>query len=539
MYMYKIVKKILTSSEYAYVLFDKLENKVLWANTSAIHSFADADGNIDLISMFSLCDLKMPQRAKMQMEMEGSAHFYDIIILDTAQNKRMCDIEIGYVSIEHEHLYIRIKIKVDKNLETIKYFVEHASRPVFLLNNDESFSMYYANSHFYQCIGISEFEFKKRFNNSFISFILSTKSNVLLENIISQLKNKQRCNMNVDLSMNGVKKWRCLDVNILEELDEMSNPINKFYGMIFNVDGFVADIEHVNQQRKYFEALQELSDDILFSIHIENKTLSHKGDKAEAFGLCETVENFPESIIESGSIHPTDVYEYYEYAKNMMKGNGGSHRARIKLADQSYQWFQIDSSILYDTQEKPVEVLGRLKNIHKQEEFRNRATLDLLTNTMNKISFQEKVDYVLRNASSKDRHAMLFLDIDDFKYVNDTFGHLFGDYLISQFGDRLSKHLNKHDLVGRVGGDEFILFIYDVSDNASLLDFAKDILNDLQKEFDNGQYKHRIKSSMGISIYGIDGYNFEELYKTADLALYESKRLGKDMATIYHEINKK
>jgi diguanylate cyclase (GGDEF)-like protein/PAS domain S-box-containing protein len=167
----------------------------------------------------------------------------------------------------------------------------------------------------------------------------------------------------------------------------------------------------------------------------------------------------------------------------------------------------------------------------KQEEQRLQflATHDPLTELPNRILFQDRLNQSLARAQRNRRLVgVLFIDLDGFKSINDTFGHVKGDRLLQVVGKRLVRSVRHSDTVARVGGDEFTGLLEDLTNVQSAAAVAKKILESFQKPFlVNGQ-GIPISVSIGISIYPIDGGTSEILLRKADVALYRAKARGKN-----------
>lgn len=169
-----------------------------------------------------------------------------------------------------------------------------------------------------------------------------------------------------------------------------------------------------------------------------------------------------------------------------------------------------------------------------------KAHFDLLTGILNKRSYEEYVENVMKNAGKSEKYALILIDVDNFKGVNDTLGHEYGDKVLANIGDILRSIFRKEDFKGRIGGDEFSVFLNlsSVSDD-EYIGFTKKKCEQLCNAFhnnytgDDGNYK--ISASIGVAFYNINGNTFSELYKYADKALYNSKHKGKDTYTIYTE----
>jgi diguanylate cyclase (GGDEF)-like protein len=157
------------------------------------------------------------------------------------------------------------------------------------------------------------------------------------------------------------------------------------------------------------------------------------------------------------------------------------------------------------------------------------ATHDSLTGLPNRTLFTDH--YVLALAGAKRHHkkiALMVLDIDHFKDVNDSLGHYNGDQLLKEFGNRLWSVVRKTDTVSRLGGDEFALLLTEVAETESIPGVAQKILERARKPFILNDHEVRITASMGISNYPDHGDDIETLMKYADRAMYQAKENGRD-----------
>ncbi|MBQ8960193.1 MAG: GGDEF domain-containing protein [Ruminococcus sp.] len=167
-----------------------------------------------------------------------------------------------------------------------------------------------------------------------------------------------------------------------------------------------------------------------------------------------------------------------------------------------------------------------------------KAHSDQLTGILNKQSFEDYAQQRIETSLSIEKHAVIILDIDNFKGVNDTLGHAYGDKVLAKTGSTLRAIFSTDDLLGRIGGDEFcVLLNTSPEEGVPYIDYVKEKCEELCSVFrtnytgDNGDYK--ISASVGVSLFPEHGSSYSELYKCADLALYRSKGAGKDTFTIF------
>ena len=169
-----------------------------------------------------------------------------------------------------------------------------------------------------------------------------------------------------------------------------------------------------------------------------------------------------------------------------------------------------------------------------------KAHIDQLTGILNKKSFEDHTSGRLAAALTIEQHALILLDVDNFKGVNDTLGHAYGDQVLAKIGSILRAEFSAEDYLGRIGGDEFCIFMNTVpEDRDSYEAFVRSKCESLCAAFrsnytgEDGTYK--VSASIGAAVFGKDGADFETLYAAADRALYSSKKRGKDTYTFAGE----
>jgi len=163
-----------------------------------------------------------------------------------------------------------------------------------------------------------------------------------------------------------------------------------------------------------------------------------------------------------------------------------------------------------------------------------KATYDQLTGLYNRVFFIS--EFALSKARA-DRHksklAIMFIDLDGFKDINDSLGHEIGDEVLKEVANRIKKHVRESDIVARFGGDEFLILLDDVKNVQKISDIAEVILKEIKKPIVINDIENRVSASIGISIYPDDGEDVQTLIKNADMSMYKSKNAGKDRITFY------
>ncbi len=164
-----------------------------------------------------------------------------------------------------------------------------------------------------------------------------------------------------------------------------------------------------------------------------------------------------------------------------------------------------------------------------EEELRKLANYDSLTQLPNRTLFMERLRQAVSGKRSKHiMFAVLFIDLDNFKYVNDTFGHDIGDELLVEVSKRMVELKRPEDVVARLGGDEFTMLIDDLPESHYVARICERILREMKAPFLLGEHELIVTPSIGISLFPEDGNTITELMKNADLAMYDAKRSGKN-----------
>lgn len=203
-------------------------------------------------------------------------------------------------------------------------------------------------------------------------------------------------------------------------------------------------------------------------------------------------------------------------------------QAELKLS-QSLQELEETNKQLRAAQQELREQYDRL--LEKQRSIHRLAYVDTLSNLPNRESLLESMEHYLQHSSG--RAALLYVDADNFKYINDTLGHKFGDLLIQKISERLQSVIRKGDILSRFGGDEFVVFIKDIKCEREVFYLAEGIMDAFKRSFLIGDSNLYISLSIGISFYPEDGQTTEEVLKNADMAMYRAKQDGKDTYAVY------
>jgi len=241
-------------------------------------------------------------------------------------------------------------------------------------------------------------------------------------------------------------------------------------------------------------------------------------------------------------IHPDDYENVLAQINDHLQGNTSNYSSeyRIKHRDGTYLWMHDRGKVIrWDGNGKPLRMIGTCSDITSrkklEEKIKELAYRDPLTNLPNRLLFNDRLDLSIASSRRNNKKfALIILDIDKFKKINDNYGHGIGDQLILYVGKKIESLLRKSDTIARFGGDEFLLLLPEIKDEQDAEKIAEKIFNTFQEKFMLGEKKLRVTVSMGIAIYPEHGENISTILKNADLALYEVKDMGRNNYKLYN-----
>ncbi|MDQ0429498.1 diguanylate cyclase (GGDEF)-like protein [Planomicrobium stackebrandtii] len=195
-----------------------------------------------------------------------------------------------------------------------------------------------------------------------------------------------------------------------------------------------------------------------------------------------------------------------------------------------YQYHSLTSVLEHKIEQRTEEITSKNHQLEKAvQQMKHMAYHDVLSGLPNRRLFLEKLETsIFEAAQSSKKVAVVFIDLDRFKNVNDTFGHEFGDLLLRRFSQKISENLRSNDVISRQGGDEFTLILNDIQTENDIVPMIHRLQSALSMPLTVNEQELHISMSIGISVFPKDGDTTEELLKHADSAMYRAKENGKN-----------
>jgi diguanylate cyclase (GGDEF)-like protein/PAS domain S-box-containing protein len=237
-------------------------------------------------------------------------------------------------------------------------------------------------------------------------------------------------------------------------------------------------------------------------------------------------------------VFPEDVSKLKEFQEQGTDSEPQSLPGGCRLIREDGKVIEVEFHISPVQYQGKNAVIGTVLDVTEQKKVMDfhafLAHHDPLTNLPNRRMFEQKVDQsIIIARTCNEKLALMYLDLDRFKYINDTLGHDIGDQLLQCVAQRIKKSVRERDIVARIGGDEFTILLPTVANIDQAVEIAERVRLDLERPFEIGEYELFITSSVGISLYPHDGDDIKTLIKNADTALYRAKEHGKNNHQVY------
>lgn len=291
--------------------------------------------------------------------------------------------------------------------------------------------------------------------------------------------------------------------------------------------------EFIEKEKRYMLLIDGANDAIWeWNLNDDNVFISEKWESITGYSLNENLDSitFMRNII-----HEDDLSNVCNNFKNYAEGKVTCFQSefRIKMKNNTYKWLFVRAKGLKNEENKIIKLSGSITDIMDrkliEEEIKHGVYYDPLTNLPNKLFITDIIEKTIKAfKADKKEGAIIFLDLDDFKNINDTLGHHYGDQLLKIISEILKLTFDKKDTVARLGGDEFLIIMSDIKNKEDITLKCNKLLEIFKKTFEIGERHIYTSASMGITIFPRDSDDFNTLLINADAAMYKAKETGKN-----------
>lgn len=226
-----------------------------------------------------------------------------------------------------------------------------------------------------------------------------------------------------------------------------------------------------------------------------------------------------------------------ESDKELLRTGKGTNYVIREDGPNGAEYLELIKRPTFDENGKINGIIALINNVTEIQslklELEKRSKTDSLTGLLNKQETEAEITRIIENAANDRGGTLLMIDVDKFKEINDSFGHAAGDRVLTAIGNMLQKTFKGMDIKGRIGGDEFMVFLRDITKSDTALKLAAKILEKARRLFPGEPLGESVSLSIGISMFPDHGKKFEDLYRAADMALYYVKERGRDFYKMY------
>ncbi len=415
--------------------------------------------------------------------------------------------------------------------ETLENVLKESVTGVAIVSpHPDGVKLIYTNDAFFEIFGYTREEYESvgeavRLNlfnqEDFMQIITKINSDYTPGDII-----RFECRIN---KKGGEQKWVLITTRKPHNADKDDQT---FICNIVDIDSTKNLQMQLQKEKIRYEIIEELSDNIIFNYDVASDVFEASAKILRSIGTRTKFDNAIENITYADMLDHRDVPAFIGALSNALSGQRkNSFDARIINNRGDGVWHRIKFTVIYDDDGNAAQFIGTLTDIDKEKKEKSRlivqAETDQLTGFLNKISTAIKINELIRD--NEEQGALFLFDIDDFKKLNDTYGHHIGDIFLKEFTNKLALSFRSSDILGRVGGEEFILYLSGVGDNKHYVEEkAQQILNICNSIHLDAAPDREFSCSIGIARRPLDGNTYTELYEKADKAMYSVKKSGKN-----------
>lgn len=515
--------EMMDGSSKAIFLYNAKELRIIYANKLAKELY-NTENNEDITKIFSLKENASTFLLNLssQLKYKKNVDLYDLLTKTATDETKVSDVTFKFADDENSIIFAEFTFYEQTRMEKAIKQGELSEKAYAIVEFDDKLSVLYCNNIFHTYLNTNNELLNSNYDNSFLAMFKANMREKTLNLFEQKLQNTRTFSTEITLvDVNSIERCYHLDAK-LRKLDEFDQKL-------------IISLIPAEDNNDIFNVIQSLSEDFLYRLDIDKKIFYRSKETASFYKIPPATHNFPLSLIDNDIIHPDDVEGLVFFGYDLLKGIEGSYTVQMRNQDGKYEKYRLTFKKMLDINGKVKEMIGKAENIQEMSDLEKIIPYDTLTNTLNKNSFELQVNTILKRSSKNSRHALIFLDLDGFKSINDNLGHHFGDLILTTVGDRIKSLIRDKDVVSRIDCDEFLIFLDSCAEGDQIYNRTVKILNELSKEIADGNHTISVKASVGIALYPDHGNTLQNLLNSADTAISKSKKLEKDKITIYSE----
>lgn len=406
---------------------------------------------------------------------------------------------------------------------------------ILRLANDRWLTMREINRGFCDLLSCTEEEIRNKYHGRYMEMVYRDDREKLRQDMAEQLRVGRFATSEYRMTAgNGRLIW-VLDRRWLVTDSDGSE---YFCSILIDITESRQIQEELQLSLERHRIILDQTNDVIFEWNIDADTLSLSNNWEKKYGYEPITEMLSERLPLASHVNPDDIHDAMKLMKAVKDGQSFGE-VEFRLADGTgrYAWRKVRVKTQFNSQGKPIKAIGIITDIDDEKRatqlLQEKAERDVLTKLYNKKAARSKILQYLKMRSEDDVSALLIIDVDNFKMVNDTYGHMFGDAVLTELAARVSSLFRDTDIVSRIGGDEFMVFMPGVPSEEIVRDRADRMIESFQNMLKDSLKELPFSCSIGISYAPLDGSDFQTLFQNGDAALYQAKLRGKNRYVEY------
>ena len=316
------------------------------------------------------------------------------------------------------------------------------------------------------------------------------------------------------------------------------NPDGKIVinSIITDISALKEALEQLKVERQRYEIVAELSHDIIFDYSLEDDTLQiFHPIGMEHKERYTTTDFLRGKRWQQSGLLDEDMQKLRREVTRIAE-EGGAGQVEFRLGHSTTpSWQRIEFKCVLDPEGKLLRVVGRQLNIESERDLLIRSRTDPLTGAFNRLYLEQEADKYLLHRSPGMEGACMMVDVDRFKQINDTCGHLVGDELLRALADTIRSMFRAGDITSRIGGDEFMVFLRDLTSLDAITAKGEQLLKRALAIGQRHGLPVPLSLSIGVTVSRSHTDTFQTLYRQADIALYQAKAAGRSCLRVYEK----
>ena len=406
----------------------------------------------------------------------------------------------------------------------------------FVCRNDENFTLVQPGQETGLLAGYTPEELKAAFNGQLIDLVLPEDRQAMKASIREQLKTSSSAEARFRVRQkNGIVIW------VLDRCRMRIGPDGQeyLYSFLTDISATMAEVDALQHKLSRYEIILSQTENVLFEWDLDTDSVSFSDTWEKIFGFDSAAPNLKETLKNGSLFHPDDIHLLFDRIAAIHSGSD-YEIAEVRVVNRQgrYIWCRFRATAIRDTAGKLLKISGIIINIDAEKQAEQalqlRAELDTLTKLLNKETGRRKAEEYFAQFPEGVSCALMIIDLDNFKEVNDRYGHLFGDAVLTKAAREIKKLFRSQDIIARIGGDEFMVIMRGISDKNLVEARCTQLLTTFRNTFQNRQYNLPLSCSIGIALAPEHGISYFDLFRHADQALYRAKDQGKGGFVFYN-----